>query len=84
MTEGTPARYPLQKETRAWKKQSSWVPVKAFCSEFCHMQAKLASGTQGIEWLNQWRNMDTEAFALIGTGFDCHVQHRLIKKNKFI
>ena len=26
--------------------------------------------------------MDTEAFALIGTGFDCHVQHRLIKKNK--
>ena len=41
---------------------------------------KKASATQGIEWLNQWRNMDTEAFALIRTGFDCHVQHRLIKK----
>ena len=30
--------------------------------------SKKASATQGIEWLNQWRNMDTEAFALIRTG----------------
>ena len=30
------------------------------------------------ERLNQWR----EACALIGTGFDCHVQHRLITKKK--
>ena len=43
------------------------------------MQVKLAPATQGIEWLNQCRNMDAEAFALIGTGFDRHVQHRLIK-----
>ena len=76
---GNQPRYPRTKGNQCLKKTKVAGTCRSLLLRILP-QAKLAPATQGIEWLNQWRNMDAEAFALIGTGFDCHVQRRLIKK----